>query len=133
MVAKSCLTLFNPMDYNRPGSSVHRVSQAGILEWIAISFSRGSYPPRGQTPMSPVLAGSFTAEPPWKPLKQHYNSTKKEILGVPCDPVVRTWCFHCHGPGSVPGRGTKTLHPGHEAKSNFLKRNKPKKPLKTCQ
>ena len=35
-------TLCNPMDHNTPGSSVHGISQTGILEWVAISFSRGS-------------------------------------------------------------------------------------------
>ena len=38
---KSCLTFGNPMDCSPPGSSVHGISQARILEWVAISFSRG--------------------------------------------------------------------------------------------
>ena len=42
-VAQSCLTLHNPMDCSLPGSSVHGISQARILEWVAISFSRGSF------------------------------------------------------------------------------------------
>ena len=37
-----CPTLCNPVDYNPPGSSVHGILQARILEWVAISFSRGS-------------------------------------------------------------------------------------------
>ena len=41
-VAKSCLTLCNPRDSSPPGSSVHRVFQSRILEWVAISFSRES-------------------------------------------------------------------------------------------
>ena len=41
-VAQACLTLCNAMDCSLPGSSVHGISQAKILEWIAISFSRGS-------------------------------------------------------------------------------------------
>ena len=41
-VAQLCLPLCNPMDYSLPGSSVHRISWARILEWIAIPFSRGS-------------------------------------------------------------------------------------------
>ena len=41
-VAQSCSTLCNPMDYSPPGSSVHRILQARILAWVAISFSRGS-------------------------------------------------------------------------------------------
>ena len=42
LVVKSCLTLFDPMDHSPPGFSVHGVSQARILEWVTISFSRGS-------------------------------------------------------------------------------------------
>ena len=45
-VAKSCLTLCDPTDCSRSGSSVHGISQARILEWVAISFSRGSFWPR---------------------------------------------------------------------------------------
>ena len=40
------------MDCSPPGSSVHGISQARILEWVAISFSRGSSQPRGQTGIS---------------------------------------------------------------------------------
>jgi len=40
--AQSCPTLGNPMDCSPPGSSVHGISQARILEWVAISFFRGS-------------------------------------------------------------------------------------------
>ena len=42
LVAKSCLTLCNLVDCSPPGSSVHGISQARILEWVAISSSRGS-------------------------------------------------------------------------------------------
>ena len=41
-VAQSCPTLCDPMDSSLPGSSVHGIVQAIVLEWIAISFSRGS-------------------------------------------------------------------------------------------
>ena len=37
-VAQSCPTLCNPMDYILPGSSVHGILQARVLEWVAISF-----------------------------------------------------------------------------------------------
>ena len=50
--AQSCQTLCNPMGCSLPGSSVHGVLQARILEWVAISFSRGPYWPRDQTQMS---------------------------------------------------------------------------------
>ena len=48
-VAQSCLTLCDPMDCSSTGSSVHRILQARILEWVAISFSRGSSQPRDRT------------------------------------------------------------------------------------
>ena len=52
LVAKSCLTLCDPMDCSLPGSSVHGILQARILEWVAISFSTGSSWPRDQTCIS---------------------------------------------------------------------------------
>ena len=52
VVVQSCLTLCDPMDYSAPGFSVHGFSQARILEWVAISFSRGSSWLRGQTQVS---------------------------------------------------------------------------------
>ena len=49
LVAQSCPTLCNPMDCSPPGSTVHGISQVGVLEWGAISFSRGSFWLRDQT------------------------------------------------------------------------------------
>ena len=46
LVVQLCLTLFDPMDYSLPGSSVHAILQARILEWVAIPFFRGSSQPR---------------------------------------------------------------------------------------
>ena len=40
-VAQSCLTLSDPMDCSLPGSSVHGIFQARVLEWVAIAFSEG--------------------------------------------------------------------------------------------
>ena len=48
-VAQSCLTLCDPMNWGLSGSSVLEVFQARILEWVAISFSRGSSRPRDRT------------------------------------------------------------------------------------
>ena len=63
-VAQSCLTLCDPMDCSLPGSSLHGILQAKILEWVAISFSRGSSQPRIE-PGSPTLqADALTSEPP---------------------------------------------------------------------
>ena len=53
-LTQSCLTLCDPMDCGMPGSSVHGIFQARILEWVATSFSRGSSQPRYQTWVSCV-------------------------------------------------------------------------------
>ena len=45
---QSCPTLCNSMDCSLPGSSVHGILQAGILEWVAVSSSRGSSQPKDQ-------------------------------------------------------------------------------------
>ena len=50
----------DPMDCNLPGSSVHGISQARILEWVAISFSRGSSQPRDRTRVSCIAGRFFT-------------------------------------------------------------------------
>ena len=59
-VAQSCLTLCDPMDCSWPGSSHHGILQARILEWVAISFSRGSSWSRDQTQVPRIVDGSFT-------------------------------------------------------------------------
>ena len=46
MFAQACPTLWDPMDYSLPGSSVQGIFQARILEWVAISFSMGFSQPR---------------------------------------------------------------------------------------
>ena len=52
LVTKSCLTLFDPMGYSLPGSSVHGFLQAKILQWVAMPSSRGSSGPKDQTSIS---------------------------------------------------------------------------------
>ena len=61
-VAQLCLTLCNPMDCSPPGSSVHGILQARILEWVAIFFSRGSSQPRDQTFIFCFTGRCFTTE-----------------------------------------------------------------------
>ena len=58
LVTQSCLTLCNHMVSSPPGSSVHGILQTRILAWVAIPFSRGSFPPRDRTRVS-CLAGRF--------------------------------------------------------------------------
>ena len=61
LVAKACLTLCDPVDCSPPGSSVHGILQARVLEWGAISFSRGPSRPRDRT-QSAVLAGTLWSQ-----------------------------------------------------------------------
>ena len=66
-VIESCQTLWDPMDCSPPGSSVHGIFQARALEWVAISFSRGSSQPRDQTLVFHITCTAgrfFPAEPP---------------------------------------------------------------------
>ena len=49
-VAQLCPTLCDPMDCSLPGSSVHGIFQARVLEWVAISFSRVIFPTQGSNP-----------------------------------------------------------------------------------
>ena len=72
-VAQSCLTLCNPMDCSPPGSSVHGIFQARILEWVDISSSRGSSQFRDPIRVSCIAGVFFTAEPPRKPCSKPLN------------------------------------------------------------
>ena len=83
-VAQSCLTLCNPVDGSPPGSSVHGILQARILEWVAISFSRGSSWSRDRTQVSHIAGRCFnlwaTREAPFSysmclPSQHNYNYT----------------------------------------------------------
>ena len=59
-VAQSCLTLCGPTDCGLPGFSIRGIFQARVLEWVAISFSRGSSQPKDQTWVSHIVGRRFT-------------------------------------------------------------------------
>ena len=62
MCVLCCVQIFyDPMDCSPPGSSVLGILQARILEWVAISFSRGSFQPRDWTRVSCIAGKFFTA------------------------------------------------------------------------
>ena len=79
-VGQSCPTLCDLMNCSLPGSSVHGVFQARVLEWFAISFSRVSFPPRDRTQISHVLGRRFTIwatrEDPWDIHRYSVNGSK---------------------------------------------------------
>ena len=68
LVTKLCLTPCNSMGHHPPGSSVHGIVQTRILEWVTISFSRGSSWPRDQTQVS-CIRGRFFAD--WATREAH--------------------------------------------------------------
>ena len=60
LVAQLCLTLCLPMDCSPPGSTVHGILQAEILEWVAMPSSRGSSQPRDGAQISHIAGRFFT-------------------------------------------------------------------------
>ena len=85
--SQSFLTLCDPMDDSLPDSSVHGISQARVLEWIAISFSKGSSGPRNRIAslVSPAMAGKFfTTVPLGKPSTFHTSLYSVHSAKVIC-------------------------------------------------
>ena len=81
LCAQSCLTLCGPMDCSPPVSSVCGIFQASILEWVAISYSGGSFRPRDQTRVSCVSCIGrqfFTTSTSWE---AQVSSTVTRICG----------------------------------------------------
>ena len=76
---QSCPTLCNPMGCNPPGSSVHGILQARILEWIAMPSSRGSSPPRDWTWVSLRLLYWQVGSLPLAPLEKPRFSLRSSV------------------------------------------------------
>ena len=107
-IAQSCQTLCDPMDCSLPGSSLHGILQARVLEWVAFSFSRGSSQPRDRTQVSCIPGRHFnlwaTREAPEYHLK-HVVATcpVKSLkmfswLGVEPGATTVNTSNHCTGP-----------------------------------
>ena len=99
----SRVRLCDPMDYSPPGSSVHGILQARIVEWVAMPSSRGPSPPRDPTHVScgSCNAGRFfTAEPPGKPQPKGFSFKRRWEASKTCHllyTLARLACGRTHG------------------------------------
>ena len=75
----SRIRLCDPMDCSLPGSTVHEIFQARILEWVAISFSR-VLPNPGIEPKSPASPAFQADSLPTEPMRKPWNKTENQIL-----------------------------------------------------
>ena len=75
-LAQLCPTLCDPMDYSLPGSSVHGIFQARVLEWVAISFFRVSSRPRNRTQVSHIVGRCFTI---WATREVQWRREKRTV------------------------------------------------------
>ena len=98
LVDPSCLTLCDPLDYSPPGSSVQRILQARILEWVAIPFFRESSWPRDRTQVSCTAGRFFTVWTIEKPrlccsvILPADGNWHETDLGVSCFHINTTPC-----------------------------------------
>ena len=101
LVAQLCLPPCDPMDCRPPVSSVHGILYARILEWVAISFSRGSSWPRDRTRVSCIAGRSFTILATWEALWHRYylcplsfkmrKLMLRQIKWLAQHPIANTW------------------------------------------
>ena len=101
-VAQSCPAPCDPMDCSPPGSSVHGIRQARVLEWAAVSFSRGSSRPRDRTCTSyvPCIVGRcFTPSATWETSRGDGHCLLLEASSEASYPSPGTrWILPCPGP-----------------------------------
>ena len=91
LVAQSCPTLCDPMECSSPGSPVHGIAQARILEWVSIPFSRGSSQPSDWTQVSCITGRFFTG---WAIREAQIVGLKIHVsIFVVGQSLSHVWCF----------------------------------------
>ena len=93
-VAQLCLTLHDPMDCSPPGSSVHGIFQARVLEWVAIAFSEGNTS-HFQMPARSAFGGAAFEKP-----------IRSSLQGWAPPPFLRELLIYVYIGFSGPGRGS---------------------------
>ena len=99
-VTQSCLTVYDPMDCSLPGSSVHGILQARILEWVVIPFSRRSSQPRDWTWFSRIAGRFFTV---WATREASREVGNRSLQNIPLVIFRRLESspFFWEAPGSI--------------------------------
>ena len=108
-VAQLGPTLWDHMGCSLPGSFIHGIFQARVLEWIAISFSRGSSQPRDRTRVSCIAGRRFTIwaireAPNWKPSYKEWMNEWKLFCSEQPHGLYSPWNF--------PGQNSHSASPG---------------------
>ena len=102
---QSCLTLCDPMDWSPPGSSVHGILQARILEWVAIPFSRGIFLTQGLSlgllHCRQILYHLIHQGSPY----DIHRGTLSFQISVSRFHVNTSLCLQCRTLGLIPGSG----------------------------
>ena len=111
---KLCPTLWDPIDCSLPGSSVHGIFQARILEWVAISYSRESSQPRDRTHRSGIGRRTFflTTWATWEtPLNEWSCLTGVKLVHLCRHPRLLTSLFQTGGPKVAAPNSLNTKDP----------------------
>ena len=114
MCSRLCLTLCSPVDCSSPGSSAHGIFQARILEWVAISSSRGSSWPRDRTLVSWIGRQILYHLATWKALCiliPHGNSFPSCPSPTSWSPTATLWRLHNQLPAQTSARPCLWTHP----------------------
>ena len=98
LVDQSCLILCKPMDCSPPGSSVHGILQARMLEWVAIPFSRGSSWHRGQTCVSCISRQILYHWANGKPFLVHNRCLLGELISSVFPRIFWEFCRRSTAP-----------------------------------
>ena len=109
-VIQLCLTLCDLVDCSPPVSSVHRISQAKILEQVAISFFKESFQPKDQTHISCITIIFFTTEPPGLLLLLSHSVMSNILQPMDCN--LPGSSVHGDSPGKNTGVGCHALLQG---------------------
>ena len=97
LLSRSCPTLCYNMGCSPPGSSVHGILQARILEWVAMPSSTGSLQPRDQTQVSRTAGGFYHLSHQGSPNEWDLPSKMRLPCDFPGGLVVKTLHFNCTG------------------------------------